>query len=316
MNEQEFIRSNSLQNASPQKQFLFLFILVFTGLSLASIVSLVFGSLVWGYSTEDLNTLANDPSLPGAIGFLRVSQILSSFGVFIIPSLFIRNYFKTSFYVSAKPSNMLLINGSLFCMAVMIFQVPLVNTLAQWNAALNFPEALSNVQAWMEQREIQAERITDLFLNMNSVPDYILTLFIMAVLPAIGEELLFRGSIQPLLGKIIKNEHAAVWVTAFLFSFIHFQFFGFIPRLLLGAFLGYLFFWSKSLVFPIAAHFANNAFAVSLSFAQQQGLLPLNFEEPGASNSDWYLALFSVVVLIPACIYFKRTYAPKVDLAN
>ena len=306
MEQFQFTNSNSLKNASPQKQFLLLFVLVFVGLSLASFASLILGNLIWSYSMTDLSQLANNPSLPGAINFLKLSQALSAIGVFIMPALMIRFYFKPTFQINQKPSVSFILGGSIFCMILMVLQTPLVNALAEFNAALDLPHQLQSIQIWMELRENEAKELTELFLKMDSPIYFIPTVLLLAALPAIGEELLFRGSIQPLLAKILGNQHMAIWLTAFLFSFIHFQFFGFIPRFLLGAFLGYLFYWGNSLVFPIAAHFANNAFAVLLSYAEQHSILPDSFQEAGTGENAYLQALVSLAILLPSCYFFKK----------
>jgi uncharacterized protein len=306
MEQFQFTNSNSLKNASPQKQFLLLFVLVFVGLSIASFASLILGNLIWSYSMTDLSQLANNPSIPGAVNFLKLSQALSAVGVFIMPALIIRYYFKPTFQIDQKPDVRFLLGGSVFCMILMVLQTPLVNALAELNASLNLPHQLQSIQTWMELRENEAKELTELFLKMDSPIYFIPTVILLAVLPAIGEELLFRGSIQPLIAKVFGNQHLAIWLTAFIFSFIHFQFFGFIPRFVLGAFLGYLFYWGNSLVFPIAAHFANNALAVLLSYAEQHSILPATFQEAGTGDSAYIQALVSLAILIPSCYYFKK----------
>jgi len=86
-----------------------------------------------------------------------------------------------------------------------------------------------------------------------------LNILIIAILPAFGEELIFRGVLQKILSDLFRNKHAAVWVTALFFSAVHLQFFGFLPRLILGLAFGYLYLWSGTLWLPIIAHFVNNA---------------------------------------------------------
>ena len=96
----------------------------------------------------------------------------------------------------------------------------------------------------------------------------ILNLFIIAILPAVGEEFFFRGVLQKILIRLFKSGHVAIWVTAFIFSAIHFQFFGFVPRFILGLIFGYLFFWSSTLWLPVISHFINNAVPVIMAYIQ------------------------------------------------
>ncbi len=117
--------------------------------------------------------------------------------------------------------------------------------------------------------EGNAEKLTLAFLKMDSPLDLMLNILIVALLPAIGEELLFRGCLQQLLVEWTKKPHLSIFIAAALFSAIHFQFLGFVPRMLIGAFLGYLFYWSGNLWYAIIGHFVNNALqVVGYYFAQ------------------------------------------------
>lgn len=295
-----------LKLVSPPKQLLILVFLAFAGLSVASLISLGLGSLIWGFNSTQIQAASINPSTSQELSFLKLSQVITSIGVFIIPSLILKEISGFSFLKELKvnfSSYLLLI---LISSLVMILQNPLINLLAQWNASLNLPEWLFGVQQWMETSEAQAEILTEKFLKMNNVSDLLITLFIIAVIPALGEELLFRGTIQPIIQQIYKNQHIAIWLTAFIFSFIHFQFFGFLPRFLLGAFLGYLYIWGKSLVFPIVAHFSNNGLAVLLSYAKQNSILPTLLQESEEVSSNAFLAIFSLLILIVSSIYFRR----------
>lgn len=120
------------------------------------------------------------------------------------------------------------------------------------------------LEGFLKPTEERAEVLTSLILNYSGTGSLISTIFCIAVIPAVCEEIAFRGVLQPLLIGATKNIHAGIWISAFIFSFFHFQFFGFLPRLLLGAMLGYLFVWSGGLWVSILAHFANNLLAIFL----------------------------------------------------
>ncbi len=130
------------------------------------------------------------------------------------------------------------------------------------NQSVSLPSFLKDVELWMRDMEGNAEKLTLAFLKMDSPLDLMLNILIVALLPAIGEELLFRGCLQQLLIEWTKKPHLAIFIAAALFSAIHFQFLGFIPRMLIGAFLGYLFYWSGNLWYAIIGHFVNNALQV------------------------------------------------------
>jgi membrane protease YdiL (CAAX protease family) len=118
----------------------------------------------------------------------------------------------------------------------------------------------------MKQMEEDAKLLTEALLKMDNIRDLLFNLFLIAIIPAIGEEMFFRGVIQKKLKNILRNPHIAILITSFIFSAIHMQFFGFLPRFFLGIILGYLFYYSGSLWMPIIAHFINNALAVLLMY--------------------------------------------------
>src|SRR5690606_2422366 len=119
---------------------------------------------------------------------------------------------------------------------------------------------------WMKVQELQMEKITEKILQVTSFSGLLLNLLVIAIIPAIGEELLFRGCLQPVFHRWTKNIHIAIWITAIIFSAIHVQFYGFIPRMLMGAVFGYMLYWGRSIWLPIIAHFINNATAVIYTF--------------------------------------------------
>jgi len=136
-------------------------------------------------------------------------------------------------------------------------------------------------------------------------------LLTIAVLPAIGEELLFRGIIQTNLEKGFKKPHLAIWLTALIFSFIHFQFQGFIPRVLLGALLGYLFLWSRNLWVPIIAHLIYNASQIFLQYAHQKGALGMDLNE--IETVPIWLVVLSIAGMF---IVGRFLYSQRVEISQ
>ena len=173
---------------------------------------------------------------------------------------------------------------------------------------MKLPAFLQSVQDWMERYEKEAAALTDAFLKMDSKKDLFINLFMVGLLPAIGEEFLFRGVIQKLLRQMTGNAHSAIIITAILFSAIHMQFFGFVPRFLLGAFFGYLLYWSGSIWLPVTAHFVNNGMAVIFSWYQQRNQLPFNPDTVGSEMRDWWIVLLSTVTVVVIAFNLKRKY--------
>ena len=184
---------------------------------------------------------------------------------------------------------------------LMPLALPAVNWLKSLNDLVVLPHFMSGVELWMQQMEHQSEVLTDKFLSVSSYSGLALNLLVMAAIPALGEELFFRGILQTVLGEKF-NRHLAVWITAFIFSAIHLQFYGFLPRFLLGAALGYLFLFSGSIWASIVAHFINNALAVVLFFLTFNGYLTFDMDALGTQNT-WWLGFLSLTLV---CLIFYR----------
>lgn len=182
--------------------------------------------------------------------------------------------------------------------------LPLIAMLAEWNKGMEFPSFLASVEEMMRQMEESAKVLTERFLNTSSVGMMFINLFVMAFLPAMCEEMLFRGWLQRVLVARV-NYHVAIWVVAFVFSAIHFQFYGFVPRMLIGAALGYLYCYTGSLWAPIIAHFTNNAMAVITAFLSYNGYTSIDFDLIGTGDT-WYLSVASVAVCLALIGVVKR----------
>lgn len=144
----------------------------------------------------------------------------------------------------------------------MIAIAPSVSVLIDMNHRIQLPAWLSEAERYFQESEARAGRLTSVALSFTEIGHLILSILVMGVIPGILEEIFFRGLVQAQFQKVMKNPHYAIFLTAFLFSLIHFQFYGFIPRLLLGLLFGYLFFWSKNIWYPVAAHITSNLIAI------------------------------------------------------
>ena len=238
---------------------------------------------------------------PSNVFTLKMMQLIVSVFIFIIPPLFFSYLSRVNtinifgFKNKFKRQNLLLV------FLIMIFIQPFVVYCMQINTKLLYlvsdyiPLIIQNLEN-MEQRALE---LTTLFLTMNSASDLFFNLFLIALIPAIGEELFFRGVVQQYLQKIFKNPHLGVCLTACVFSAIHMQFFGFLPRFLLGLILGYLFFYSGNLWMSVLGHFINNALGVLLAYsAFANKLTPdiTNIENTGINLSQAFFS-FAVVLL-------------------
>lgn len=241
-------------------QFLYFLLLLLLSYSIFSLLQVLI-LLLAGYNLAGINNLVENIDSQN-IGLLKVLQLITTIGVFIVPALafsFLKSGKATGYIPLTLP---LSTRSVLLASMVTISALPLMSFFMELNQSVSLPSFLKDVELWMRDMEGNAEKLTLAFLKMDSPLDLMLNILIVALLPAIGEELLFRGCLQQLLIEWTKKPHLAIFIAAALFSAIHFQFMGFIPRMLIGAFLGYLFYWSGNLWYAIIGHFVNNALQV------------------------------------------------------
>ena len=249
-----------------------------------------------------------DIFLPENKNKLKISQFIASVFIFIIPCVLFA-YFssKDSFNVFGfksrlKRQNILLI------LFMIIFIQPFVVFCMQLNISIlnSVAEYIPEIYKQMQLMEDKATELTNFFLSMNSIWELLFNLFLIALIPSIGEELFFRGIIQKKLGNILKSPHVAVILTSFIFSAIHMQFFGFLPRFALGVILGYLFFYSRNLCTSILAHFINNAMGVLLMYSSFSENLNADITNLENTEISYFQAFLSIsVVLLFFYLYIK-----------
>ena len=238
-------------NTSASKMGLF-FLLIFVSVILHTILAFCLIEVLPSTSVEFIwnQELSNQSS----VNTLKLFQLISSIGLFITPTLLYS--FLTGFNLKFR---FLIRQSVIIVLAIMMLITPFIALLLDWNMHIPFPQYFSHFDQ-------NSEAIIGAFLEMSTLWDLLYTIFVLAIIPAIGEELLFRGYLQQKIGFRLKNYHVAIFITAFLFSVIHLDIHGILPRFVLGVLLGYFFYWSGSIWLPILAHFLNNAQAVVFSY--------------------------------------------------
>lgn len=176
----------------------------------------------------------------------------------------------------------------------------------QWNAGIHFPDFLKGFENWAREKEEYAAELTQTMTQFDSTNELLIAFLVIAIIPAIGEELVFRGLIQNEFQRVSKNPHVSIWLAAILFSAFHLQFFGFIPRILLGALFGYLYYWSGNISLAILAHFVNNGVAVFALYFHQRGELTFNVE--GTEAFPLPAILFSAAFTFTLLYYFRNYF--------
>ena len=244
-------------NRSPLYQIGVLFAMMLTGLALSTFI-IFFIVLVISMASGELDF----DLLNRSVGLLQTAQFISAVFVFLLPALF------TACLCSEQPKGFLSIGAYpdfrlLIIICVMtILLSPAVSLTGYFNAKIQLPASMEALETWMKASEDQAYSLIQKMITAKGAFSYIINLMVIAVAAGITEEFLFRGALLPIIQRKIRNHHLAVWIVAAIFSAIHFQFYGFIPRMILGAYLGYLLIWTKNIWVPVFAHFFHNAVAV------------------------------------------------------
>ncbi|QQS30893.1 MAG: CPBP family intramembrane metalloprotease [Sphingobacteriales bacterium] len=248
-------------NIKPYRiQFLYLLLLLLISYFFFSVLQ-VFILMLAGYNLESIQNLVENLG-PQNIGLLKALQLVTTIGVFIVPAILF-SYLKSGKAGGYLPLGLPLSSKAVLLAAmVTISALPLMAFFMELNQSVSLPSFLKGIEQWMREMEGNAEKLTLAFLKMDTPLDLMLNIVIIALLPALGEELLFRGCLQQLFTEWTKRPHLSIMLAAAIFSAFHFQFLGFVPRMLIGAFLGYLFYWSGNLWYAIIGHFVNNALQV------------------------------------------------------
>ena len=275
MNDSFF--TQNLKHSMGMRVFLFLIILLISSL-IGTAISMAFMS-------------AGDTGM-------KIAQGLSSIMVFVVPPIVY--YYITrkenqlnelGFRRLADPKWLILIG-----VALMFISLPVTNQLTRWNEAMSFGPAFEKLEEYLKMLEETASAATEKMLNANTFRGLLLNLLVIALIPAIGEELTFRGVLQQSLTRRI-NPHVAIAITAAIFSFVHFQFYGFLPRMFLGLILGYMFYITGSLWTSILMHFVNNGTAVLVYYLNNKGIVSIDAEHFGEVQSGWLVTASALVTI-------------------
>jgi hypothetical protein len=262
-----------------------------------SVTGMVVGALLFDISIQEIFTSLPDTSNQSNVLLLKFLQIIQSAGLFLIPPFIIGWFFSRNSYSYLTLNKKISLYSGLLVVLVMLTSFPVINFLAEMNAGIELPEQLSQLERWMKKAEENAKEITEIFLSNNSGIHFLINFLMIAIIPAIGEELLFRGVFQRIFVNWTQNKHIGILIAGVLFSAFHFQFYGFIPRLLLGVFFGYLFVWSGSIWLPVLAHFVNNAAAVIVYNIFSIEEVNNTIDKVGATQNTYYMALISAAIL-------------------
>ncbi len=288
-----------LTSASPSTKIAFLFLFLLFGLISAGVLIRFILMIPALSSGGELVSIY--------VGSAMQSVIAIALPVFLVTSL-----------THPSPLNYLKIEKSekmsekvLFSLLLFLVSFVFASFLSQWNRGLVLPQSMHTIEQFMRTMEDAAMETTNLLLSVDTIGGLLLNLLIVAGFAAVSEELFFRGALQQFLMEKVRSRHATVWVTSLIFSLVHFQFYGFLPRLFLGALLGYLFLYTGNLWIPILFHFINNATVLMMNYFWRDAVwfkrlddisITLPFIAGAVASGLLTFLLFST--------YYKKRYLP------
>ena len=304
------MRFNWFESASPPARLILALSLMIVCLLIGIFLSLFLAVPIFHKGIFEIFSSLSDIKSPGNIYLLKYFQVVQSIALFIVPPFLLAPLFgqRSSDYLMTKknPSVLLII----IALCLVLTAIPFINWIEEFNSKLRLPELLKGVEHWMKTSEENAAQISESFLKVSTIGGLIFNLFMMAILPALGEEFIFRGVFQRIFTDWFKNYHWGIIVAAIFFSAFHMQFYGFLPRMLLGMMFGYLLIWSGSMWVPIIAHFVNNSAGVIYYFFYYKGISSNNLDKIGSQKDEYIYALISLFC-VGMLLYLFYSYTRK-----
>lgn len=305
---QNYTTNKQQNDKNPVISFLVLILFVIGGvIAMGPILSFGLVALLPDIGIQKMVEIMRSPQdYPEHRDALLMFQGVYSIGAFVFPSLlFYRFYDRNAFrFFSGKLTKNYY--PYLLTLFIVVSFMAVNSFFIEINANMDLPAFLDDFEEFAKDYEEKAKVLTEYLTTFDSNWYFIASLIVIAVIPAIGEELVFRGLLQNIIYRWNGHIHVAIWLSAILFSSIHFQFYGFLPRMLLGALFGYMYWWSGSLMIPIFAHFVNNAISILLVFLYQNELTSYDAEST-ESEPLYVVAIFAVITIV-LLYYFRMLF--------
>lgn len=280
--------------------FLFLFLAVIMSLQVAG-------------SGKDLNIEGMGDAM---ITLMKIAQVIGVIIIFILPAIgFAFLFFPEKLRIFGL-HRMPKLRSLIIVFFLILAALPLINWLKELNDMVKLPASMAGIEQWMQASEKNMEKITEIFVSGTGISDLIANLFIIAFMAAISEEVFFRGIMQNVLKENTRNIHTAILITAIVFSMVHLQFYGFLPRMMLGLLLGYLYYWSRTLWLPVFAHFVNNGSAVFFMWLEKRGQIPVDADRIGSGGEVSLVIGSLTTVLILIWLLYKSERESTIPVDN
>jgi uncharacterized protein len=283
--------------------FAVLLLVVVGTLLVLQAVAITLTTVLFGIPAEDLMPITTgDISHPyGRIAFLFIQGLGVGGSLLLGGWLFIRLVDKKTLHIQQQISRVSF-KGILVVILLMLGFIAFNSLIVYLNTNAHFPEFLSGMERAFREKEDELMLLTQYITDFDNASEFLFAILVIGIMAGWGEEYLFRGIIQPKMHRYTGNVHAGVWITAFIFSAIHLQFYGLLPRMFLGALFGYLYVYSGSLIYPIFAHTLNNALTVTLVYMGKLGVIDFDIEGP--SEIYWSYVVIGLVVFVVGFRYF------------
>lgn len=247
------------------------------------------------------------------IGLLKFLQILYSTGLFLLPALLAGFLIQRNTWAYLRADRPLRLSLIILVILLMVVSVPWINYLGFLNEKLSLPERWNELMEKIEQNDENSWELMKSYLATKNIWGLLFNLFMIALIPALGEEFLFRGTLQRIFSEWFRNPHLAVWLAAVLFSLAHYQFLGFMPRIILGGLFGYVFLWTGNIWFPVIAHFLNNAVAVLYYDLFLQGKVGPDPQQLGMQQNPFLFILGSVLLTLIGLLVIRQIVKYSAD---
>ena len=272
--------------------------------------ALVLVPTLYNITLEDfLGLMTGDYDVPnGRMAMLFVQGIGSGIGFWVAAWVISRFIDKAELHWDIQRERFN-VKNLLLALVITLGAMFVNGLLVYWNAQLDLPESMAGLESWMKEMETQLMELTMFLTDFQSIPELLTGILVIGVFAGIGEEMFFRGIIQPKMKLYTNSAHWGIWLTAIIFSAIHVQFYGFVPRVFLGALFGYLYHYSGSLLYPILAHVFNNSLTVLVIYLSNQGIVDFDLES--TDTVSYPAALTGLLVLMIGFFYFKKINQPK-----
>ena len=297
-----------LAHREPYRKFLILVGIALILAVISSTIGALLAQLITGIHIFGSSSALSDLNNPNVILALKITQLFSAIGTFFIPPIIGAYLFSDNVKEYLGATKSIDVQQIVLALLLILMIQPFVNWMSLINAGINLPEWL---KALLSSPGNSAQKIGEALMKGDSIMSLLFSCVVISIIPAISEELIFRGVIQKLFIDLAKNKHFGIILTATLFSAMHMDVAGFIPRFALGAMLGYLYVWSGSIYLPIVAHFANNLLAFLMEIGKNKNALSFNPDRLGVASGQ-EIVLGASVFLTWALLFLIR----KISLQN